>query len=223
MTTTSQASVLGDAATAKRPPDAEGQPCLRRARHSHKLAEHVEIVIRTWREQDFDHEGRLFVLKGQQLLPKPVQKPNPPLILGGRAGPRSVALAAKYADEYNTFNGTPQDAGRCRALLEAACAKVGRDPTSLRQSTIITAILGENDRDAEARAKRLLGLLAPGAPLASTIERARAAGLVASAANVAARVRPFEAQGVSRVFIQNFDFADPSSVALIGELAHIHS
>src|SRR3984957_7610008 len=65
------------------------------------LAEHVEIVIRSWREPTFDHQGAAFTLKDQQLQPKPVQRPNPPLVLGGRAGPKSAALAAKYADEYN--------------------------------------------------------------------------------------------------------------------------
>jgi alkanesulfonate monooxygenase SsuD/methylene tetrahydromethanopterin reductase-like flavin-dependent oxidoreductase (luciferase family) len=183
------------------------------------LAEHVEIVIRSWREQKFDHQGPAFTLKGQQLLPKPLQTPNPPLVLGGQAGPKSAALAAKYANEYNAFSATPEDAGRSRAKLDAACVEAGRDPKTLVQSTMIAALLGETEEDAEARARRLFARMAPGAPLAGFIGRMRASGLIGTPSSVAGHLRPFEAQGVSRLFIQNFDFADLSSVALIGELA----
>lgn len=183
------------------------------------LAEYVEIVVRSWREQAFDHRGPAFTLSQQQLLPKPVQAPSPPLILGGRAGPKSAALAAKFADEYNAFSATPKDAGECRRRLDAACANAGRDPTTLAQSTMVAAILGESEPDAEARARRLADQLAPGAPLLGFIDRMRAGGLVGAPASVAERLRPFEAVGVSRLFVQNFDFGDPSSVALIGELA----
>jgi alkanesulfonate monooxygenase SsuD/methylene tetrahydromethanopterin reductase-like flavin-dependent oxidoreductase (luciferase family) len=183
------------------------------------LAESVEIVMRSWREPSFDHSGPAFTLVGQDLAPKPVQRPNPPLILGGMAGPKSAALAAKYADEYNAFTATPEDAGRARGVLDAACANAGRDPKTLAQSTMIMALLGESDQDAEARATRLLARLAPGAPLAGLIERMRGGGLLGTPHSVAERLRPFAAHGVSRLFVQNFDFADPSSVALYGELA----
>jgi len=183
------------------------------------LAEHVEIIVRSWREGAFDHAGPAFTLKGQQFLPAPVQKPNPPLIMGGRAGPKSAAIAAKYADEYNTMAGAPEDAARYRAALDAACASVGRDPATLRRSAMAFALLGETDRDAEARAERLLARLAPKAPLADAIERMRSGGLVASAANVAGRLRAHEAEGLARLYVQNFDFADPSSVTLFGDLA----
>jgi alkanesulfonate monooxygenase SsuD/methylene tetrahydromethanopterin reductase-like flavin-dependent oxidoreductase (luciferase family) len=183
------------------------------------LAESVEIVIRSWREEAFDHRGVAFTLVGQDLAPKPLQRPNPPLILGGMAGPKSAALAARYADEYNAFTATPEDAGRARAVLGAACASAGRDPKTLAQSTMIMALLGESDQDAEARAGRLAARLAPGAPLSGLIDRMRSGGLIGSPQNVADRLRPFAAHGVSRLFVQNFDFADPSSVALYGELA----
>jgi alkanesulfonate monooxygenase SsuD/methylene tetrahydromethanopterin reductase-like flavin-dependent oxidoreductase (luciferase family) len=183
------------------------------------LAEHVEIMVRSWREAEFDHAGPAFTLKGQQALPKPVQKPNPPLILGGRAGPKSLALAAKYADEYNAFSSTPEEASRARDALSAACVAAGRDPASLKQSVMSAPILGESQGDAEARVKRLLQVLSPASPLVGMIERLRASGFVGTPASVAAHLKPFEEAGVSRVYIQNFEFSDPSAVALIGEVA----
>ncbi len=183
------------------------------------LAEHVEVIVRSWREARFDHQGPAFILKGQQAQPSPLQTPCPPLILGGRAGPKSTALAARFANEYNAFSATPEEAAERRAALDAACAAAGRDPKSLIQSTMITAILGESDQDAEGRARRLVARLAPDAPMHKFLERTRASGFIGSVSSVAARIKPFEAKGVDRLFLQNFDFADLSSVALIGDLA----
>jgi hypothetical protein len=64
-----------------------------------------------------------------------------------------------------------------------------------------------------------VGRVAANAPLVGLIERIRRQGLIGSPASLASRLRPFEANGVSRLYMQNFDFADPTSVALIGELA----
>ena len=58
------------------------------------FAEQVEIVVRTWTEEGFDHDGAHYTLRGQTALPKPVQQPHPPLILGGAAKPKAAALAA---------------------------------------------------------------------------------------------------------------------------------
>ncbi|MBV9510506.1 MAG: LLM class flavin-dependent oxidoreductase [Caulobacteraceae bacterium] len=183
------------------------------------LAEQVEIIVRSWTERDFDHAGEAFTLRGQQFSPGPLQSPRPPLILGGRAGPRSVALAARYASEYNAFAATPKEAGQARAVLDAACARAGRDPATLAQSTMVFVLLGEDEADAQARASRLLARLAPDAPLRKTLEQMRAGGLLGAPADVAERLAPFGERGVSRLFVQNFDFDDLGSVALTGLLA----
>ena len=59
--------------------------------------------------------------------PKPVQKPHPNLILGGSAGPRGAALAARWADEYNTVGPTPEQAKERRDRIARACEKAGRE------------------------------------------------------------------------------------------------
>src|SRR5919204_185225 len=67
------------------------------------LAEQVEIVHRLWSKDEgpVTFEGRHYSLDACPGLPKPVQDPHPPLILGGGAGPRGASLAARWADEYN--------------------------------------------------------------------------------------------------------------------------
>jgi alkanesulfonate monooxygenase SsuD/methylene tetrahydromethanopterin reductase-like flavin-dependent oxidoreductase (luciferase family) len=66
-------------------------------------------------------------------LPKPVQQPHPPLIVGGSGGPRSLKLAAQWADEYNTPFASPDECRELRGRLDDACEAAGRQrlPLSL--------------------------------------------------------------------------------------------
>jgi F420-dependent oxidoreductase-like protein len=90
-------------------------------------AEHVEIVHRSWHAEPFDFQGRYYTLEGCDAQPKPLQQPHPNLILGGSAGPRGAALAARWADEYNTVYPTDEEAAERRGRIAAACEKAGRD------------------------------------------------------------------------------------------------
>jgi alkanesulfonate monooxygenase SsuD/methylene tetrahydromethanopterin reductase-like flavin-dependent oxidoreductase (luciferase family) len=93
-----------------------------------RLAEQIEIVHRSWHDEPFDFAGRFYSLEQADAQPKPVQKPHPNLILGGSAAPRGAALAARWADEYNTVFPTAEQARERRERIAAACAKAGRDP-----------------------------------------------------------------------------------------------
>jgi F420-dependent oxidoreductase-like protein len=93
-----------------------------------RLTEQIEIVHRSWEAEPFDFDGRFYRLEQCNAQPKPVQKPHPNLILGGSAGPRGAALAARWADEYNTVNPTVEEARERRERVAAACAEAGRDP-----------------------------------------------------------------------------------------------
>jgi F420-dependent oxidoreductase-like protein len=93
-----------------------------------RLAEQIEIVHRSWEDEPFDFDGRFYRLERCDAQPKPVQKPHPNLILGGSAGPRGAALAARWADEYNTVFPTAEQAHERRERIAAACAEAGRDP-----------------------------------------------------------------------------------------------
>lgn len=93
------------------------------------LEEQLELVRRQWEEGPFDFEGEHYTVRGLDALPKPVERPR--LLLGGRGGPRSVELGARYADEYNTFHISPEECRELRAKLDEACEREGRDPASL--------------------------------------------------------------------------------------------
>lgn len=92
------------------------------------LEEQLEIVGRQWAEEEFDFHGRHYRLEACRAEPKPVQQPRPPLIVGGAGGPRSIRLAARFADEYNTFARTIDDVRERRDLLLETCEREGRAP-----------------------------------------------------------------------------------------------
>jgi len=106
------------------------------------FAEQLEIVHRQWKGEPFSFEGEHYRLADSNPRPQPVQSPHPPLIVGGRGGGRSVALAARWADEYNTVSPT---ADECRALREriaAACEREGREPLPL---SVMTRLIRDPD------------------------------------------------------------------------------
>jgi alkanesulfonate monooxygenase SsuD/methylene tetrahydromethanopterin reductase-like flavin-dependent oxidoreductase (luciferase family) len=106
------------------------------------FAEQLEIVHRQWKSEPFSFEGEHYRLVDSNPRPKPVQSPHPPLIVGGSGGGRSVALAARWADEYNTVSAT---ADECRALpgrIAEACRRENREPLPL---SVMTRLIREPD------------------------------------------------------------------------------
>jgi F420-dependent oxidoreductase-like protein len=99
------------------------------------LAEQLEIVHRQWKPGPFSFHGEHYRIEDLDALPKPVQQPHPPLIIGGSGGPRSLALAARFADEYNTPFASPERCRELRSRLDDACEKQGREPLPLSVMT----------------------------------------------------------------------------------------
>src|SRR3954452_24713925 len=91
------------------------------------LAEQLEIVHRSWKPGPFSFHGEHYAIEELDALPKPVQQPHPPLIVGGSGGPRSLELAARWADEYNTPFASLEKCRELRARLDAACEAAGRE------------------------------------------------------------------------------------------------
>jgi F420-dependent oxidoreductase-like protein len=93
------------------------------------LSEQLEMVRKEWAEGAFTMEGKHYSVENLDALPKPVSEPR--LLLGGGGGRRSLALAARHADEYNVFHMSEEQLREVRSGLDDACRRVGRDPTSL--------------------------------------------------------------------------------------------
>jgi F420-dependent oxidoreductase-like protein len=182
------------------------------------LSEQVEIVHRLWDrgEDEVSFEGSHYRLEACPALPKPVQEPHPPLILGGRAGPRGAALAARWADEYNITSATPEDAAEARGRLSQACEAIGRDPSLLRLSMMTTTVVGKDRRELEARASALMERGGETGDPGEAIERWSADGLAGTVEEVLERLARYAEAGVQRVMLQHLVHEDLETIELIG-------
>jgi F420-dependent oxidoreductase-like protein len=181
------------------------------------FAEQVEIVVRSWTEDGFEHRGTAYTLAGQTALPRPVQQPHPPLVLGGSVKRRFAALAARFASEVNTL-GAPNDELRARKeRLDEACREAGRDPASLGFSVMTSCFVGADHAETVERVRRFLAAQG-GEPDPETIlaER-RDRWLAGTVEEVTARIEELRGLGVTRLFLQHLNHSDDEMVALIGD------
>jgi alkanesulfonate monooxygenase SsuD/methylene tetrahydromethanopterin reductase-like flavin-dependent oxidoreductase (luciferase family) len=111
-----------------------------------RLEEQLQIVTGAWADGSFDFRGRHYEFDDLDALPKPVQRPRPHLLLGGSGGPRSLRLAARHVDEYNTVFKTADECAQIRGDLDMACEQEGRDPIPL--SLMTNALDGCGDDEA---------------------------------------------------------------------------
>lgn len=182
------------------------------------LAEQLEIVHRLWdrAEDEVTFEGRHYRLDACVALPKPVQTPHPPLIMGGGAGPRAAALAARWADEYNVNYVDPEETASRRRRLSEACEAIDRDPGDLRLSLMTGVVVGSDRAELERRAAALLAHEGKEEEPATAIERWRAERLVGTVDEVVSRLEEYAEAGVERVMLQHLVHDDLETVELIG-------
>jgi F420-dependent oxidoreductase-like protein len=181
-----------------------------------RLEEQVEIVRRSWTEDELTFEGTHYRLEAVRALPKPVQAP-PTLLLGGQANPRAAALAARFADEYNTVFPSPQVAAERKANLDRACEAADRAP--LTYSMMTGCLLGRDEAEFRDRAALLHERSGSDDGLDAWLEGLRDAWILGTTEQAAARLEQYAAVGVQRVMLQHQLHDDTDMVALMGELA----
>jgi F420-dependent oxidoreductase-like protein len=171
------------------------------------LAEQVEIVHRLWTEERVDFHGRHYTLEDAPAQPRPVQKPRPPLLVGGGGRRGTVEPALRFADEYNTSFVSPKDA-----------AVIREKTRPLRFSVMTGFLVGETREEMRERAYQLYS----GRPREQSFEEWLAAyserSVVGSLEEVAERLRSYEHAGCDRVMLQHLLHTDLEPVRLIGQL-----
>ena len=177
------------------------------------MEEQLQVILGAWGEEAFSFSGRHYRLRALRAQPKPIQRPHPPIILGGSGGPRSAGLAARFADEYNTPSVTLADIPKLRSSIDAACDRIGRAPIPF---SIMTAVVAGTD-EAELRERlRRLGEKIGAAPdgLRTDPPAGWVIGLVT---DVIEQLRAFRDAGVARVMCQQLLHEDLEAVALLGD------
>jgi alkanesulfonate monooxygenase SsuD/methylene tetrahydromethanopterin reductase-like flavin-dependent oxidoreductase (luciferase family) len=148
--------------------------------------------------------------------PKPLQRPRPNLIVGGRGGPRSVRMAARHADEYNTVSKTAAECAALRAELDEACAREGRDPIPL---SLMTAWLAGEDRaELLDRAGRLAQWQGEDTDPERFLAEQRDSALAGTLDENIERLRELSEAGVERVMLQHLLHRDLAAVEQIGRV-----
>jgi alkanesulfonate monooxygenase SsuD/methylene tetrahydromethanopterin reductase-like flavin-dependent oxidoreductase (luciferase family) len=139
---------------ARREYEAHGLPFHEFSHSVESLAEALTVIRRLWTETEpFDFAGTHVQLTGAFGNPKPVQRPHPPILVGGRSAPL-LRVVAEHADLWNIPGDDIDDAVGRGALLDHYCAEIGRDPASLTRSIHLQVCYDRPDvtRDAIGRA-----------------------------------------------------------------------
>lgn len=98
------------------------------------LDEALTVIRRLWTEESVTVAGRFYTLNDALGEPKPVQRPHPPIVIGG-SGPKMLRVIARHADEWNMpVDGDADEWAAVSARLDDACAEVGRDPSEIRRA-----------------------------------------------------------------------------------------
>src|SRR5680860_292850 len=193
-----------------------GFPFAKTSTRMKVLAEQLEIVHGQWTSDDFSFSGEHYSIESLNALPKPVQQPHPPLIVGGSGKKGSVELAARWADEYNTVGPTPERCSELRGDLDEACRRHGREPSSLPLSVMTTCIVGISPDEFQERVRGVLRATnnddSPG-DFVRESQREQVLGTVDKAVE---RLRAYEAAGVERIMLQHLLHQDPDMVRLLG-------
>lgn len=175
-----------------------------------RLDEQLEVVTGLWRTpvgERYSFSGRHYQLVDSPALPKPRQRPNPPVIVGGKGLVRTPALAARHADELNVPFSSPEHVAAVFAALDAACRDIDRDSSSLVRSAALVVCCAKDSSTLTRRAAAI------GRDLSDLGEN----GLVGTPDEVAAGLERYAQAGASRIYLQILDLGDLDHVRLIGD------
>jgi alkanesulfonate monooxygenase SsuD/methylene tetrahydromethanopterin reductase-like flavin-dependent oxidoreductase (luciferase family) len=113
---------------------AYGVPLVSPGRAVRELAESCDVIRQLWtRDEPFDYAGPSVQLAGAICEPKPVQRPHPPIMIGGQ-GDRVLRIVAEHADIWSYPGGPSPEFQQRNEVLGEACAAIGRDPGQITRS-----------------------------------------------------------------------------------------
>ena len=193
------------AAWNEREHEAYGVPFFPTGERFDRLEEQLAILTGLWtgrQGRPFSFEGRHFQLRGATAFPAVVQRPHPPIVIGGSGPRRTPLLAARYAAEFNVAFGVGRAEGI--ANFRKVCDEVGRDPGSVRLSTVVPLCLAPTKAAAEALA----------APL--ELDRLLSLGVVGTPDELVEHLAGLAALGIDTVYFHCFDAAAIDQVDLLG-------
>jgi F420-dependent oxidoreductase-like protein len=165
------------------------------------LAEQLEMLTGAWGTpagQGYSFDGEHYSFADSPGLPKPLQDPWPPIIVGGSGPRRTPGLAARFADEFDVPSAGVEVLADRFGRADEACRAIGRDPATLVRSSAQVLCAGRDDAEVRRRA----------AAIGREPEELRARGLAGTADEVVDKIGRFAEAGVERLYLQVLDLSD---------------
>ena len=174
-----------------------------------RLEEQLAIITGLWAapaDTPFSYPGTHYQVVDSPALPKPIQRPGPPIIIGGGGPTRTPRLAALYASEFNIPFQDLALVEKQYGRVSKACEAIDRDPASLTWSAALIVCCGANESEISRRA----------AYIGREVEELRTNGLCGTPAEIVDTLGTWAAAGVQRAYLQIMDLADLDHLRLIG-------
>ena len=179
------------------------------------LEEQLEIVHGLLTTERFSFEGRHYSLADCEFLFKPVQRPHPPIIVGGNGGPRIARLVARWADEFNTVGGSPQEVAERFTRVRDAVDAAGRDQSTVVTSLMTWVYVGADEEQFRARVERARLLDPHPEPFERALEELSKDCIVGTPERAAERISEYAAAGVQRIVLNHELFDDLEMLELL--------
>jgi alkanesulfonate monooxygenase len=191
------------------------------------LEENLDVLLGLWGEPDgWSYEGHHVRIQDAQFYPKPVAVPGRPtlpngasrprLLVGGGGTPRSMRIAAKYADEFNLSSSSPDVAREKYAQLDAACREAGRDPATMARSTMSGVMIGRDRDELRRRQEQLLRDFGNADAGEDWFLERRDRWIFGTPDEARAQVDRFAEAGTERIMLQDFI---PRDLEMIDQMA----
>jgi F420-dependent oxidoreductase-like protein len=176
-----------------------------------RLTEQLHIIKGMWTTpvgEKYDYNGKHYTVAESPALPKPVQSPHPPIVIGGGGAKRTPALAAEFAAEFNIPFAPLETVQLQFGRVATAVADAGRAPGSLTYSAAFVVCAGRDDAEVARRA----------AAIGREVDEVRSNSPVAGTpAEVVDKLGPFVEAGVQRVYLQLLDMSDLAHIDFFAE------
>jgi F420-dependent oxidoreductase-like protein len=175
-----------------------------------RLEEQLAIITGLWATDvgdTFDFSGKHYSLSNSPALPKPVQTPRPPIIVGGHGRKITPRLAAAYADEFNVPFSPYEVCKSQYSLVGEACEAIGRDPESIIRSAALVVCCGRDEAEVARRACNI----------GRDVDELSENGLAGTPAQVVDKILHFGELGIWRLYLQVLDMKDLDHVRLIAD------
>ncbi|HVM10768.1 MAG TPA: LLM class F420-dependent oxidoreductase [Acidimicrobiales bacterium] len=175
-----------------------------------RLEDQLAIVRGLWTTpvgERFSYDGRYHSVVESPALPKPEQRPHPPIIIGGGGPKRTPRLAARYASEFNAppFPHTADVAGAMFSRVRAACESEGRDPSTMTFSAAVVVCVGATEGELHRRA----------GALQRPLDQIRSGAAVGTPQEVVDKLAAYGQAGADRIYLQTFDLDDLDHLRLV--------